>query len=54
MKEQKENNKVVVEKMFGMELTLDESLSKYKSPQYESPKLKKLREKIASESPSKR
>jgi hypothetical protein len=54
MKAQKENKVEVVEKLLGMTLTLDDSLKKYKSPEYESPKLKKLREQIAGEFLTKR
>jgi hypothetical protein len=42
MKEQKKNKEKIAEKIFGMELTIDESLNKYKAPEYASPKLKKV------------
>jgi len=33
--------------MFGMEFTVDESLNKYKGPEFESPKLKIAKEKFS-------
>lgn len=47
MKEPKKTPEKVVEKMFGFELTVDESLNKYKSPEFDPPKLKKIREKFS-------
>ncbi|HEY8781644.1 MAG TPA: hypothetical protein VIM16_08530 [Mucilaginibacter sp.] len=47
MKEQKKNKEQVVEKMFGMEFTVDESLSKYKGPEFEPPKLKEIRKRFS-------
>ena len=47
MKDKKKNKEQVVEKMFGMEFTIDESLNKYKGPEFEPPKLKGIREKFS-------
>jgi len=48
MKEQKKDTKeVVVEKMFGLELTIDESINKYLAPEYASPKLKEAEKKFS-------
>jgi hypothetical protein len=47
MKEQKKEKEKVVEKMFGMELTIDESLNKYKAPQYQAPKLKEVEKRFS-------
>jgi hypothetical protein len=46
MKEQKKNKEKVVEKMFGMELTTNEALNKYRGPEFEPPKLKGINEKF--------
>jgi hypothetical protein len=47
MKDQKKDTEPQVEKMFGMTFTVDENLNKYKAPEFESPKLKKVREKFS-------
>jgi len=47
MKAQKKDKEQVVERLFGLELTVDDSLDKYKGAEFESPKLKKIREKIS-------
>ncbi len=38
---------MVVEKMFGLELTIDESLNKYLAPEYASAKLKGAEKKFS-------
>ena len=40
-------DKEQVEKLFGLELTVDESLNKYKSPEFEAPKLKDIQKKFS-------
>jgi hypothetical protein len=45
MKDQGKGNKVRAEKAFGFELTLDESLDKYKAPEYKPEKLKEIQKK---------
>ena len=47
MKDQKKDIKPQAEHTFGMTFTVDESLDKYKAPEFESPKLKKVREKFS-------
>jgi hypothetical protein len=47
MKDQKKDIKPQVEHTFGMTFTVDESLNKYKAPEFESPKLRKVREKFS-------
>ena len=47
MKEQKKNKEQVVEKIFGMELTTNEALNKYLSPEYAPPKLKEIEKKFS-------
>jgi len=47
MKESKKSKVEVIEKVFGSELTIDESLNKYKGPEFEPPKLKGIREKFS-------
>jgi hypothetical protein len=47
MKEQKKNKKQPVEKMLGMEFTIDESLEKYKGPEYRPEKLDKIEQKFS-------
>jgi len=46
MKEQKKNKEKVVEKAREMVFTVDESLNKYKGPEFEPPKLKGIRKKF--------
>ena len=47
MKEQKKDEERVVEKIFGMELTTNEALNKYKGPEYEPPKLKEIQKRFS-------
>ena len=47
MKAQKKNKEEVVQKILGMELTIDESLNKYKAPEYQSPKLKEVEKRFS-------
>jgi hypothetical protein len=47
MKEEKKDEEKVVAKMFGMELTTNEALNKYKAPEYEAPKLKEIKKKFS-------
>jgi len=47
MKEQKKDKEKVVEKMFDLELTLDESLDKYEGPEFDPPKLKEIEKKFS-------
>jgi hypothetical protein len=47
MKEQKEHKEQVVEKRPEMQFTINEDLNKYKGPEFEPPKLKKVREKFS-------
>ena len=42
MKEQKKNKGQVVKKTLDVEFTVDESLNKYKGPEYTPPKLKEI------------
>ena len=46
MKMSKENKEAKSETMFGMTLTLDESLNKYKAPEYRPKKLDKAELKL--------
>jgi len=45
MKDQLKDNKIQAQKAFGFELTLDESLDKYKAPEYKPEKLKEIQRK---------
>ena len=47
MKEQKKQKEEVVEKMFGLELTTNEALDKYKAPEYASPKLEEVKKRFS-------
>jgi hypothetical protein len=47
MKDAKKNKEEVVEKKFGMTFTIDESLNKYKGPEFEPPKLKEIQKKFS-------
>jgi len=47
VKGQKKNKEQVVEKMPDLVFTIDESLNKYKGPEFEPPKLKGIREKFS-------
>ena len=42
MKEQKKNKVQIVKKAPDVEFTVDESLNKYKGPEYTPPKLKEI------------
>ena len=44
MENQKDQKEPEVKEMYGLRLTLDESLEKYKAPEYQSPKRAKVRE----------
>ena len=46
MKEQKKNKEKAAEKTREMVFTTDESLNKYKGPEFEPPKLKGIRERF--------
>ena len=47
MKEQKKNEEKAVEKVSHMEFTIDDSLNKYKTPEYQSPKLKEVEKRFS-------
>ena len=47
IKEQTKNKRKTVKKLPEMVFTVDETLDKYKGPEFESPKLKQVSEKFA-------
>jgi len=47
MKEQKKEKAQIVENKFEMKFTVDESLNKYKGPEFEPPKLKEIRKRFS-------
>ena len=47
MKEQKKDKEKVVEKIFGMELTTNEALNKFRGPEFEPPKLKEIQKRLS-------
>jgi len=47
IKEQTKNKEKTVKKLPEIVITVDETLDKYKGPEFESPKLKQVREKFA-------